>query len=143
MNLFKKNLNVLVADDDAEEHSKFISALKISPHKISIDSVYNGMQLMNHLLKNINNKHSPNLILTDLYMPFAGGLQVLKQIKTHHDLKHIPIYVFSKNFDNTIRAKVLENGAAEFYKKPESSAEFETIIHSILEKDIHKLGLAS
>src|SRR5688572_3691532 len=104
MNLIKKNFTVLLADDDPDEHGKFIRALTASSDTIKIESAYNGMQLLDHLLKYTNSKNAqlPDLIITDLYMPFAGGLQVLKQIKIHPQFKHIPICVFSKNHDATI-----------------------------------------
>jgi CheY-like chemotaxis protein len=76
----------------------------------------------------------PDLIITDLYMPFAGGLQVLKQIKSHLHFRHIPIIVFSKNHDATIKNKVIEFGANEFHKKPADYSELEKLIEHILVK---------
>lgn len=134
MNLFKKNFTIMLAEDDAEEHSRFIRALNDPLRKINIDSVYNGMQLIDHLL--IRRKNLPDLIISDLYMPFAGGLQVLKQVRARVEFRQIPIYVFSKNFDNTIRTNVLENGATDFFKKPGDFADLQKIINGILEKTI-------
>jgi CheY-like chemotaxis protein len=118
MNSNAKSLNVLLADDDPADHSKFYSALSASVAPVKINSVYNGMKLIDYLQITGSDKNAsatlPDLIITDLYMPFAGGLQVLKQIKTHHLFRHIPIYVFSSNYDNTVRTKVLQNGATRF-----------------------------
>src|SRR4051812_10381003 len=95
----KKNIKVLLADDDAGDHSRFQIALAGYSDSIKVESVFNGMQLVDHLV----HIHSssilpgsclPDLIITDLYMPFAGGLQVLKQIRARSEFKHIPIYVF-------------------------------------------------
>src|SRR4051812_46878075 len=103
-----KTLNVLLADDDPKDHQQFHTALTTSGHAIRIDSVYNGIKLIDHLLaieskKDPKTRILPDLIITDLYMPFAGGLQVLKQIKLHSTLRHIPIYVFSGMNDRVIR----------------------------------------
>jgi CheY-like chemotaxis protein len=133
MSILKKHFTVLVADDDESERLKFIQLLQLSSYKLKIESVLNGVELVNHLLRPESDKRFPDLILTDLYMPFAGGIQVLKQINEHSDLKKIPIYVFSKNFDSTIRTKVLEYGATDFYPKPENIAELKKIINDILE----------
>jgi CheY-like chemotaxis protein len=136
MDLINKKLTVLLADDDPDEHSKFIRAITDASSTVKIESAYNGMQLLEHLLKYSQHKSKdlPDLIITDLYMPFAGGLQVLKQIRMHPQFKGIPIYVFSKNHDNTIRAKVIENGASEFHRKPSDFNELSDLINHILVK---------
>lgn len=137
MDLINKNIRVLVADDDPDEHAKFIRAINSCAPDAKTDSVYNGMQLLDHLsklevLKKI--KPLPDLVITDLYMPFAGGLQVLKQIKQHPAYRQIPIYVFSKNYDATIRSKVISNGASEFYRKPAEFNDLKEIVNHILIK---------
>jgi len=132
----KTTYTVLLADDDKKDHSKFKAALQLASPELKINSVYNGMELVDYLLELSENKKSslPDFIITDLYMPFAGGLQVLKRLRANEQLKMIPIYVFSANFDNTIRTKVIENGATEFYRKPGDTHELERIISSIVER---------
>ncbi len=132
----KTTYTVLLADDDNKDHSRFKAALQQASPSLTINSVYNGMELVDHLLKLSENKNSslPDFIITDLYMPFAGGLQVLKRLRANDILKQIPIYVFSANFDNTIRTKVIENGATEFYRKPGDVHELERIICSIVDR---------
>src|SRR4051812_29160875 len=98
----KKYVNVLLADDDPGDRSRFHIALRLASPDVKVESVYNGMQLIDYLQKTDNVKNnihqaSPDLIITDLYMPFAGGLQVLKQIRKTSFFKNIPIYVFSAN----------------------------------------------
>ncbi len=135
MRLIKNNFTVLLADDDPDEHAKFIKAISAASDAIKIDSSYNGMQLVDHLQRYDGKKAPlPDAIITDLYMPFAGGLQVLKQIKVHPKFKQIPILVFSKNFDNTIQSKVLAFGAAEFHKKPADYDSLEKLIEHLLTK---------
>jgi two-component system response regulator len=132
----KTNYTVLLADDDNKDHSRFKAALQLASPSLTINSVYNGMELVDHLLLLSENKKStlPDFIITDLDMPCAGGLQVLKRLRANEVLKKIPVYVFSANFDNTIRTKVIENGATEFYRKPGDAQELERIIFSIVER---------
>jgi CheY-like chemotaxis protein len=127
---------VLLADDDSKDHSKFMMALQGASPDLRINSVYNGMQLVDYLLALIADKKKtlPDLIITDLYMPFAGGLQVLKKLRAHDNFKSIPVYVFSANFDNTIRSKVIENGATEFFRKPAEYQELQKIITGIIQR---------
>jgi CheY-like chemotaxis protein len=133
MNLLRSNFIVLLADDDPDEHARFVQAILANADTVHIDSSYNGMQLLNHMQTcDGREKKLPDVIITDLYMPFAGGLQVLKQIKTNIRFRQIPIIVFSKSFDKNIQSKVLGNGASEFYQKPEDYSELEKMIGEIL-----------
>lgn len=135
MNLVKDNFTVLLADDDPEEHARFVKAIHETSEKIIIDSAFNGMQLLDHLQRYDGQKKPlPDVILTDLYMPFAGGLQVLKQIKTHIRFRQIPIVVFSRSYDNNILARVLGHGAAEFHRKSDDYKEFADKVAHVLTK---------
>jgi CheY-like chemotaxis protein len=132
-----KNLNIVVADDDPNDHSLFCKAINESEMPVKISSVYNGMKLIDYLqITGDSHSHAsvtlPDLIITDLYMPFAGGLQVLKQIRSSQRFRAIPIYVFSRNDDQVVKSSVLKNGATEFHKKPESFEELKRIVSEIL-----------
>jgi CheY-like chemotaxis protein len=137
MNASQKNLNILVADDDPNDHSLICQAIADSQLPVKISSVYNGMKLIDFLqITGDAGENStvtlPDLIITDLYMPFAGGLQVLKQIRGNSRFKAIPIYVFSRNDDMVVRSSVLKNGATEFHKKPEDYQQLKEIVSHIL-----------
>jgi CheY-like chemotaxis protein len=139
MLLFKKKISVLLADDDPADHSLMRKALNNAPVDLNIHSVYNGMQLLDFLIKSEKSKELisgkvPDIIITDIYMPFIGGIHVLKQIRKHDQLKSIPIYVFSSNYDMNVRSKVMENGAIEFHRKPDEFDELQIIINRILVK---------
>jgi CheY-like chemotaxis protein len=139
MNDAKKKIHVLLADDDPGDRSRFQIALRLACPEIKVESVFNGMQLIDYLEKPdlgklIGKEQAPDLIITDLYMPFAGGLQVLKQIRKHSFFKDIPIYVFSANNDKVIQLKMKEFGATEFHRKTPDSIEFQNIINHIIEK---------
>jgi CheY-like chemotaxis protein len=132
----RKPVLVLLADDDPRDQNKMIMALNGAETELKIDLVDNGMQLIDFLVKQYSgkNKQLPDLIITDLYMPFAGGLHVLKQIRKREEFKQIPIYVFSANYDNMIRTKVLENGATEFHQKPGDFTTLQNIVQGILSR---------
>lgn len=131
-----KEVFVLLADDDPGDQEKMQMALRRTERQTKLDMVANGMQLLDYLVKQhgSRNRRLPDLIITDLYMPFAGGLHVLKQIRKKEEFRHIPIYVFSANYDNTIRNKVLEHGATEFHRKPADFTALQEIVNSILSK---------
>ena len=145
MNTGKKKVTVLLADDDPNDQNKMQLALNGCDVPLKIEMVTNGMQLLDHLVENHLTRKNPlpDLIITDLYMPFAGALHVLKQIRKKPELKSIPIYVFSANNDNTIRTQVLENGATEFNQKPKDFTRLQDIVNKILIKAQTKAELAT
>ena len=131
----KNKLNVLLADDDKNDHERIKKALLAVPG-VKVSSWYNGMQLVDHLTSASPLSEFPDLVITDLYMPFAGGLQVLKKLRVNAALKQIPIYVFSRNFDSKIQSAVIENGAADFFRKPDDELELQEIIRGILSRNM-------
>jgi len=135
MDKLRKKLNVLLADDDPKDQKRFETALMQSGHPVKIQSVYNGLKLIDYLkeLNSAKKLSMPDLIITDLYMPFAGGLQVLKQIRRESAYQQIPIYVFSANFDISTQKNVKEFGATGFFRKPEGHGELQDLINGILE----------
>jgi CheY-like chemotaxis protein len=130
----KKPVYVLLADDDTNDQTRMQMALNGAEAELKIDLVTNGMQLLDHLVQQHLNKKKPlpDLIITDLYMPFAGALHVLKQIRKRPEFTHIPIYVFSANNDKMIRTQLLENGATEFHQKPGEFTLLQNIVNSII-----------
>ncbi len=144
MNQRKKVVTVLLADDDPNDQTKMKMALNGSIPELRIDLVHNGMQLIDYLVKHYTSKKKslPDIIITDLYMPFAGGLHVLKQIRKREEFKHIPIYVFSANFDRTIQSRVLENGATEFHQKPGDFNSLQSIVNDIVSRTQTALATA-
>jgi DNA-binding NarL/FixJ family response regulator len=134
----KKYVRVLLADDDPADRKRFQIALRLANPDVKIEALVNGIQLIEHLTNPQSHLQvpagKPDLIITDLYMPFAGGLQVLKQIRRSTTFKDIPIYVFSANNDRIIRSKMQEFGATEFYKKTTDGNELQHIINGIMSK---------
>jgi CheY-like chemotaxis protein len=135
MDKLRKKLNVLLADDDPNDQKRFEAALMQSGRPVKIQSVYNGLKLIDYLkeLNSVKKLSMPDLIITDLYMPFAGGLQVLKQIRRESAYQQIPIYVFSANFDFATQKNMREFGATGFYRKPAEQTELQGLINGILQ----------
>jgi two-component system, response regulator len=134
-----KQIHVLLADDDPNDRKRFQIALRLAYPKVKVEALVNGIQLIEYLnnpdIQKRAVKHDkPDLIITDLYMPFAGGLQVLKQIRKNRYFKDIPIYVFSANNDKIIQSKMVEFGATEFHKKTPDPSELQVIINNIMSR---------
>jgi CheY-like chemotaxis protein len=88
----------------------------------------------------------PVLIFTEIDMPYMNGFQFIECVKRQHELKHIPIivytnavyYLVSKNFQ-PIKEKCLELGVLQV-NKPSS---FEDLAHAINDcLESHKIKIS-
>jgi CheY-like chemotaxis protein/signal transduction histidine kinase/CHASE3 domain sensor protein len=82
--------------------------------------------------------YKPDAILLDMKLPLMDGANVLKQLKTDPDLRHIPVMIIS-GYDR--KKEGMELGAFDFMKKPISKNDLqrafikiEDFINKILKK---------
>ncbi len=62
--------------------------------------------------------HRPHLILLDLDLADVPGEQVLRQLKAHHETRHIPVVVLSASNAPESIQRLLAAGAIEYLTKP-------------------------
>jgi len=67
-------------------------------------------------------EHNPELILTDIMMPFVSGLEVISHVRNKLNLQ-TPIIVFSSAGQEEIVLKAFDLGATDFMSKPFSPHE--------------------
>ncbi len=77
-------------------------------------------------------KHMPDLVLLDIMMPVKDGLTVLKEIKSHQSLTHIPVVLLTANSHEEYVVKGLQLGATDYILKPFASTELVLRIKNIL-----------
>jgi CheY-like chemotaxis protein len=114
---------ILIAEDD--EDFLFLSkeALQRNEPVPEIYTVQDGEEAMDYLLRrgkyqNPGEAPRPGLILLDLNMPKKDGRETLKEIKSHPDLKQIPVVVVTTSQDMKDVALCYELGANSFIRKP-------------------------
>jgi len=71
---------------------------------------------------NLIEKHKPDLIITDIMMPFVSGLEVISHVRIKLD-SDIPIIVFSAAGQEEMVLKAFNLGANDFMGKPFSPNE--------------------
>ncbi|VAW22321.1 hypothetical protein MNBD_BACTEROID04-1574 [hydrothermal vent metagenome] len=76
-------------------------------------------------------KHNPNLILTDIMMPFVSGLEVISHIRNKLNLE-TKIIVFSAAGQEEMVLKAFNLGASDFMAKPFSPNELAIRIKRLL-----------
>ncbi|PKQ43807.1 response regulator transcription factor [Confluentibacter flavum] len=75
--------------------------------------------------------HSPDLILSDIMMPFVSGLEVISHLRNKLDLD-TPIIVFSSAGQEEMVLKAFNLGANDFMGKPFSPNELVIRIKRLL-----------
>ncbi|HZR44623.1 MAG TPA: response regulator [Ktedonobacteraceae bacterium] len=121
---------ILMADDDEDDILLTEKALKKGKLLNPLYWVQDGEELLDYLLQrgaytDATKAPRPGLILLDLNMPKKDGREALKEIKSHEELKDIPIVVFttSKAEEDIYRSYKL--GVNSFVTKPVT---FESLI---------------
>lgn len=114
---------ILMADDDADDRVLARDALQESRVINELHFVEDGEELMDYLLhrKRYADPASaprPSLILLDLNMPRKDGREALQEIKSHPELRRIPVVILttSKAGEDVYRSYDL--GANSFITKP-------------------------
>src|ERR1041384_454316 len=105
----KEKLNLVLADDDADDCLLFNEALEELPFSASLNVVHDGEQLMRFLLKNTDNL--PHVLFLDLNMPRKNGSQCLAEIKKNPKLNSINVIIFSTSFDEDVVNLLRQQGA--------------------------------
>lgn len=120
-----RSIEILIADDDAEDRMLITEALYESRLKNNIQHVEDGEELILYLKnegKYSNKKQfpTPGIILLDLNMPKKDGREALKEIKSDARLNMIPVIVLttSKAEEDIVRSYNL--GVNSFITKPVS-----------------------
>jgi len=121
--LEKKRIDILIADDDADDRMMTQEALEESYLLNSLRFVVDGVELMHYLRREGKytdpaSSPTPGLILLDLNMPKKDGREALQEIKSDPKLRSIPVIILttSKTEEDILRSYNL--GVNCFITKP-------------------------
>jgi CheY-like chemotaxis protein len=121
--------NVLLIDDDADDHEIFIEALKEIDRTVTCTSMFDGEKALLSLKEKTS---SPDLIILDTNLPKMNGLQILSALKTSPDFNHIPVIMYSTFFSEKDMEELTILGASYNLKKPSRFEDFRNAISYIL-----------
>lgn len=93
-------------------------------------------------LKLIEQK-SPDLILTDIMMPFTSGLDVIGIVRSSTQFSHIPIIVLSAIEEESTVMQAFNLGADDFVTKPFAPNELSIRVRRLLSNYRHTLSPAA
>src|SRR3982074_534859 len=120
-----ENRRILIVDDERP----ILLTLKalLSRHNYQVDTAATASAG----LKAVKEK-SPSLVLLDLQLPDAEGLEMLDQIKTEHPDMQVIILTAHNTLSNAIES--IKRGAYHFISKPYAPEELLSLVDKALEK---------
>lgn len=74
----------------------------------------------------------PDVVILDVMMPVVSGMDVLKLIRRHDELSHLPVLILTASSDRTTKLSVLNLGATDFLTKPIDPSELAPRIRNVL-----------
>jgi DNA-binding response OmpR family regulator len=119
---------ILVADD--EPHIRRILKTVLESGSFEVDTRPDGTAA----LEAATGPEHYDLILLDIMMPGATGLEVLEQIRGIERLKSIPVVILTAKGQDADRQAALSLGANDFLIKPFSPKKLLARITEILEE---------
>lgn len=118
----KEDLTILLAEDDPDDRMLTTRALERNGLALSVRTVSDGEELMDYLHERgaytDGDSPKPALILLDLNMPRKDGREALAEIKTHPDLKRIPVVVLTTSEAEQDIRQSYDLGVNAFVSKP-------------------------
>ena len=113
---------ILIIDDDKD----FQTILKtiFNQSGFIVRSLFNGL-----IKETLNMKPFPDIILLDMDLPFANGVEVGKQLKSNASTKDIPVIIVSAN--PFLDQLCLDAGTIDYIQKPFN---LKTLIQKVREK---------
>jgi two-component system alkaline phosphatase synthesis response regulator PhoP len=68
-------------------------------------------------------EEKPSLLITDIMMPIKDGMTILKEVKSNPTISNIPVIILTGNREEDSVVRGFKNGAADYIRKPFSTAE--------------------
>ena len=126
----QSSMNILLADDDADDCHFFKEALKEFTLPTHLTVVHDGEQLM-HLLTD-QTSELPQVLFLDLNMPRKNGFECLSEIKVNEKLKHLPVIIYSTSFHKKVADVLYENGANYYISKPSEISKLKKAVQQMV-----------
>ena len=124
---------ILIIDDDIGFRDLLRIHLSSAGYQVQVadDGVTGGRALL---------EHPPDLIVSDVNMPFLDGFELLSLLRADAETAAIPVILLSGRSDGDTMAKAVELGAADFLTKPVTRDQLLESIEACLSRNKARTG---
>jgi two-component system response regulator MprA len=116
---------VLVVDDDPQLREALTRALELDGYRVGTAS--NGMKALESVAQ-----HRPDVMVLDVMMPYVGGLDVCRTLRSKKD--KLPILVLTARDEVGDRVAGLDAGADDYLTKPFALEELRARLRALLRR---------
>jgi len=126
-------IRVLLVEDNPGDAELTRVTLETSRLRLEISLVVDGAQALAYLLRQppFTSAPPPDLILLDLNLPKLDGREVLAEMRTHEELRRLPVVVLTSSDAEKDVAESYGLGANCFVTKPVGLEAFQSIVRSV------------
>jgi DNA-binding response OmpR family regulator len=118
---------VLVADD--EEDIRALVAFRLERAGYEVITAADGEEALT-----LATNRLPDLVVLDMMMPKATGLEVTRSLREHDETKDIPVILLTARAQEADVARGYEAGVDDYVKKPFSPQDLQLRVQTLLER---------
>jgi len=86
-------------------------------------------------------RERPDLILLDIMMPEISGLDILRELRSLDETRHLPVVILTAHYEDEIKYQAIELGANDFLAKPIDPLELLPRVRNLLSLRAHQRWL--
>lgn len=131
----KRALEILMVEDNLKDYELTVDAFEEVETPAVFHHVQDGEEAMAFLRKESKYANSPNpdLVLLDLKLPRKTGQEVLADMKTDKNLRHIPVVIFTSSRSLEDIRTAYDHYANCYITKPPNTKKGVEVARSIVE----------
>lgn len=118
---------ILVVDDEPDINTILTVTLRRAGYEVA--SAADGMEAVDAI-----HRQAPDLILLDVMMPRADGLETLRRIREHGPTAHVPVIMLTAKAALGDKMKGFEQGVDDYVSKPFEPAEIVARVEALLRR---------
>jgi CheY-like chemotaxis protein len=121
-------LHILLVENNNSDSEALARLMKRHDPTLRLTLTIDGDEALERLT---THGDPPNLVILDLGLTGRDGRDVLRAIKAHPNLRHIPVIVFTGSSRPTDVRNAYDAGASTFIRKPGSFEDFSRVVQVI------------
>lgn len=123
------NRKIILIEDNRDDYEALIRGFKACNCAYSVEWFNDSSRALQYLMD--GSTVLPALIVLDLNLPGMDGRTLLKLLKSHSKMSHIPIIVVSTSADQKDIEYCYSHGANSYIQKPVNFSKMKEICQSI------------
>lgn len=128
-----RHKKILLVDDDEDDQLIFTDAIAELTSDLECLVASNGYEALTRL-KEV--EEAPSVIFLDLNMPIMNGFEFLDMLRCMHQLKDIPVVVFTTSNDPIDQERSKQYGVKKFFTKTADFSSLKAKLSVLLNTDM-------